>query len=183
MDDWRLEKSAGQCVKTGRAFELGESFYVVLYAEGDGFRRGEYSEAAWTGQPEDAFCFFKSRMPDAEPDKKKRLFVDDEALIDFFIRLEPEKELLRLQFRFVLALILMRKRLLKYEESRHDGEQEIWQVRLTRDKKLHDVVNPRLNDDEIQSVSRQLGEILHADQGPFIDDEIDGHDAASAGAT
>ena len=97
--------------------------------------------------------------------------MDDEVLIDFFIRLKDEQERTRLQFRFVLALILMRKRLVKYEETRTDGPTEIWRMRLMRDRTVHEVANPRLNDEEIEDVSRQLTAVLHSDAGEFVDED------------
>lgn len=171
MSDWKLERSAGRCVKTGREFAPGETYHVVLYQENEGLRREDYCEQAWTAPPEGAFCCFKTRKPDTQPDRKKRLFVDDEVLIDFFIRLKDEQERTRLQFRFVLALILMRKRLVKYEETRTDGPTEAWRMRLMRDQSAHWVVNPRLNDEEIEDVSRQLTAILHSDAGEFADED------------
>ena len=171
MSDWKLERSAGRCVKTGREFAPGETYHVVLYKENDGLRREDYSEQVWSDPPEGAFCCFKTRKPDTQPDKKKRLLVDDEVLIDFFIRLKDEQERSRLQFRFVLALILMRKRLVKYEQTRTDGPAEIWRMRLMRDRTVHEVVNPRLNDEEIEDVSRQLTAVLHSDAGEFVDED------------
>ena len=38
----------------------------------------------------------------------------------------------RIAFRFVLALILMRKRLLKYEETQSEDGMEIWRMRTVR---------------------------------------------------
>lgn len=168
MPDWRIERCAGECAKTGRQLAPGESYYVVLFEDGEGFRREDYSQEAWGKPPEGAFCCFKSRMP-AKAKEKKRLLVDDEVLVNFFIRLKDETEPVRQQFRFVLALILMRKRLLKYEQTRRQGEQEVWHMRLTKDRSEHSVVNPRLADDQIEQVSRQLGSILHADVGEFAD--------------
>ncbi len=164
MSDWKVQRSQGRCVKTGRGFAPGETYHVVLYCADDGLRREDYSEEAWTGPPEDAFCCFKTRKPEDQPDKKKkRLLVDDDVLVDFFLRLKDEQERTRLQFRFVLALILMRKRLVKYEDTREEGGKEIWEMRLTRDRSLHSVINPRLNEEEIQEVSRQLTSVLHSD--------------------
>lgn len=179
MQEWRIERTAGHCVKTGRVIAAGESYYVVLFEEGEGFRRQDYSQEAWSDPPAGAFCCFKSRMPTKEKDKKKRLLVDDDVLVDFFIRLKDEKQRLRLQFRFVLALILMRKRLLKYEQTRTEGEDEIWRMTLSKNRGVHDVLNPRLTDDEIEQVSRELGSILHADAGQFVDD-TDLHDSQPA---
>jgi len=161
VQDWKIQRTHGQCVKTGRTFDPGESFHVVLFREDDGFRREDYSEQAWGEPPEGAYCCFKSRMPAREPEGKKRLLVDDEVLVDFFLRLGDENDPARTQFRFVLGLILMRKRLLKYEETTSVAGREVWRMRLMRDRSIHDVQNPRLDDEEIENVTRQLSTILH----------------------
>jgi len=159
----------GTCVATGRAFQEGEEFYTVLFEDGDSFRRADYSLDAWQGPPEGSFCHFKSRVPIRE--KKRKLLVDDELLVNFFLRLSRETAPVRVRFRFVLALILMRKRLLKYQESvaEPDGE-EVWTMILPRDQSPHRVVNPKMTDDQIEGVSRELTAILHGDAGQWAEE-------------
>jgi hypothetical protein len=180
---WEVESASGQCSNSGKSLAEGEEFYAVLFDEGETFRRVDFSLDAWSGPPDGAYCFFKTRVPVKE--KKKRLLVDNELLVNFFARLADETELVRLQFRFVLALILMRKRLLKYDGTRKEGEIETWRMILVSDKSEHDVVNPRLTDDQIDGVSEQLTAILHGDMGEWAeraddgDAEEDGRDDAS----
>jgi len=161
--DWEIGCRTGVCASSGRAFEEGEEFYTVIFEDGASFRRIDFSLDAWEGTPDGAFCSFKTRVPVRA--KKRKLLVDDELLIDFFLRLEQEQdqELVRVQFRFVLALILMRKRLLRYEDSQVEPDGEVWRMTLMRDRSPHRVVNPRLNNDEIDRVSGQLSSILHSD--------------------
>ena len=169
MEQWDVARCAGVCVATGRELAEGEEHYAVLFEDGEGFRREEYALEAWDGPPPGAFCFFKSRVPVRE--KKKRLLVDDDVLINFFTRLADEQQESRVHFRFVLALILMRKRILRYEETEIVEGNELWLMRLVRDKDgpLHRVVNPQLNDAQIEQVSRELGAILHGDAGAWGD--------------
>lgn len=183
MEQWEVAKCGGVCAATGRTMEPGEEHWAVLFEDGESFRREDFSVEAWDGPPDGAFCFFKTRVPVKE--KKRRLLVDDEVLINFFTRLAGENEETRIHFRFVLALILMRKRLLKYEETDRSTEQEVWVMRLARDKEgpTHRVVNPRLNDEQIERVSRELGAILHGDvvsQEMAEIDELAAEDAAEA---
>lgn len=161
---WEVEAATGRCAATGRILEEGEEFYTVLFEQGESFTRLDYSLEVWQGPPEDAYCHFKTRVPIKE--KQKKVFVDDEVLVGFFERLADETEPVRVQFRFVLALILMRKRLLRYEGSTMQDGVEVWEMTLTRpgpDKSrgsLHRVVNPQLSDDQIEAVSRELSAIL-----------------------
>ncbi len=168
--DYRIEKAGGTCVKTGAEIVEGQAYYAVLFEDGESFRREAYCEDAWSGPPEGAYCHFKTRVPVKA--KKQRLLVDDDMLVEFFRRLKDEKELVRLQFRFVLALILMRKRLLKYEETEAGGDAEYWLMRVGKEEEIHRVLNPRLADEEIERVSKELGAILHGDV-KILDEEAE----------
>ena len=68
-----------------------------------------------------------------------------------------------MNFRFVLGLILMRKRRIVYESTRQDEAGEIWSVRFKGKEELMDLVNPRLDEQQVGEVSSQLGEILNGD--------------------
>ena len=104
-------------------------------------------------------AYWKTTMPRAEA--KKKIFVDDEVLCSLFERLAEVIEIPKLNFRFVLGLILMRKRMLVYEDSRKDGDREIWTMRFRgREDKL-DMINPHLTEEQMIEVSGQLGEILN----------------------
>ena len=167
MIEWDIQRATGVCSLTGRTLAEGEEFYAVLFEDGASFRREDYSRDAWRGAPAGVFCFFRSRVPFKA--QKKRLLIDDDALTDFFLRLAGEAELLRVEFRFVLALILMRKRRIKYEETIRSEGREVWRVKLVRDGLIYDVANPGLTEDRIANVSRELSAILHSDMGEFAD--------------
>jgi hypothetical protein len=137
----------------------------VLIEAGDSFTRVDYSVQAWQGPPENASCFFKTRVPAKE--QRKKMLVNNELLTSFFERLGDETKPVRLQFRFVLALILMRKRLLRYESSAVDDGVEVWRMTIARDQTSHRVINPQLTDEQIEGVSRQLSAILHSDMGEW----------------
>jgi hypothetical protein len=160
MVDFDIAKAAGTCSMTGRGIEPGERFYTAVFESPEGFERRDFSEAAWQGPPEGSLCHFQTRMP--SKDAPRRLFVGDEALIGFFTRLGETVDPAKLRFRFVLSLILLRKRILKYERTLRDGPREVWRMRLVRDKSLHDVENPSLTDEQIEALTGELGAILAA---------------------
>lgn len=164
---WQVQPITGVCSVSGRKLEEGEEFYTVLIEDGDSFRRADCCVDSWEGPPEGSFCFFKTRIPVKE--KRKKLLVDNDLLVNFFTRLADETELVRLQFRFVLALILMRKRVLRYNETQRENGEEIWDMTLISDQSTHRVVNPRLTDDQIEGVSAQLTAILHGDMGEWAE--------------
>src|SRR5205085_4590954 len=122
-----------------------------------GFERLDITLDAWpTFDRAEIIGFWQTVMP--QPDQKKKVFVDDQVLADVFERLANTSEPAKLNFRFVLGLILMRKRLIVYESSRMEGDREIWTVRVKgRDDRL-DLLNPRLGEQEVLEVSQQLSE-------------------------
>jgi hypothetical protein len=157
---WEVEKPTNRCSLTGRSFEEGEEFCSALFEVEGSFRRVDYSPEAWSGPPEGCFCHFRTRVPVRK--KQQKLLVDDAALVSFFLRLGDEQELVRVQFRFVLALILMRKRRLKYEASEIEAGVERWRMTLLPERSEHHVTNPRMGDEEIAGVSRELTAILQS---------------------
>jgi hypothetical protein len=87
--------------------------------------------------------------------------VDDGVLCELFERLASTTEPAKLNFRFVLGLILMRKRMIVYEDTRQEEGKEIWSVRFKgRDDRLN-LLNPKLDEQQVMEVSQQLGEILN----------------------
>lgn len=169
MSEWDVARPTGRCAVSGRELAEGEEFYAVLFDRGGQFQRCDYALAHWQGLPPDAFCFWRSRVPRRH--RKRRLLVDDAVLVDLFNRLADHDEPIKIQFRFLLALILMRKRLLKYEETVRQAGQELWLMRLKGQDQPQRVMNPQLGEDEIEQVSQQLGAILNEDVTAWIASE------------
>jgi hypothetical protein len=150
----------------------GEHYYAVVFERDGVLERADYSLECWEGPPAGAFCSWRARIPERK--ERKRQFVDDEVLVDFFERLAGESEEAKVQFRFVLTLILMRKRLVKYvREIERDGARW-WVVRLMgrfkpadEEEATHRVLNPELDEQQIEEVSRRLGVILTGDFSDF----------------
>ena len=161
MDEWEINKPLGQCCGTGRKIDYGEEYFGALVETGEGLQRMDFCADYWESEKPDVFCYWRSRLP--HPDQKKQIFVDDDMLLAFFERLEKETEQEKVNFRFVLALILMRKRRLKYDATRIEDAKEIWRLRITGEKQFIEVINPHLDEEQIEQLSSQIGQILQTD--------------------
>lgn len=161
MSEWDINKPLGQCFGTSREIEPGEEYFGALVRTEEGLQRRDFCADYWESEKPDVFCYWKTKLP--HPNQKKQLFVDDQMLMAFFERLEKETEPEKVNFRFVLALILMRKRILKYDDTRIDDGREIWRLRIVGDKQIAEVVNPHLDEEQIEELSSQIGEILQTD--------------------
>ncbi len=132
---------------------------------------GKRPETVPEGEPLTTFSFWKTLIPTAQ--QKKKLLVDDSVLVDVFTRIEGRNEPQEVRFRFVLGLILMRKRLLRYEGVDEAATAaatpalpgapppEVWRMvpRGFPDQIVH-VINPHLTAEQITEVSGQLSAIL-----------------------
>src|SRR5690606_6208297 len=128
---------------TGRTLEPGEVYYAALVdlpaeagqpADALGIQRVDVSLEAWDEgyRPDHLFSYWKSTVP--QPNEKKKLFVDDTVLMNLLVRLADAAVTQRIAFRYLLDMILMRKKLIRYVGSERrtaevDGqpvEQERW---------------------------------------------------------
>lgn len=202
-----VEKPTGVCAVTGRTLEPGETYFATLIelsanqqaeaarkarqtksahqaaAGALGLRRLDFSAEAWEQghRPERLFSYWKTTV--AQPsEKKKSLLVDNAVLLNLLHRLEDTDQLDRLRFRYVLALILMRKRMIRYDgstqrEATIEGETKtasFWQFTPKLDpakgpmgkwdeSQTIEVLDPGLDETQIQDVTAQLGEILETE--------------------
>jgi len=162
--DWDITvKPTGRCCRCQKEFTPQQEYFAALTEQAQGFARSDFCAACWDQQcAEGYFSFWKSRIP--SPKEKKKLLVDDAVLVDFFRRLADTDEQAKLSFRFILALILMRKRILKYEGSQRDqAGREVWRMKLAKSDQVHRVVNPNLDDRQLQQLRDQLNVILAGD--------------------
>ena len=183
---YQIQRATGVCAFTNRSLEPGEIYIATLVdaplpegqkpAKDDpGFVRMDICIEAWEEgkRPQNLFSFWKTTV--AHPSKKKKLFVDNSVLFNLLLRLADETQPQRQAFRFVIALILMRKKLLRYDKSaKLDKGMEVWtmtpKLDMTKghmgkwdEKNKLSVIDPHLDDDQIQQVSDQLGQILEAE--------------------
>jgi len=157
---YEVARPMGKCAVTGRVINPDEKFMAALRETPAGFERVDVSIEAWGDfDKKDLIGYWQTVMPKAET--KKKVFVDDEVLCGLFERLKEVVEPAKVNFRFVLGLILMRKRLLQYENTRREGEREIWAMRFRGREDQLEMENPRLDEQQVAEVSQQLGQILN----------------------
>lgn len=131
---YEIGRSTGVCAATGRELSPGEPIVVALVErEGaEGFDRVEFGAESWDGPRRMSdgrriFAHWKTVVN--EPNSKARLLIDDESLIDMFDQLcegagEEGEARSRAALRYLLALVLCRKKLLVMDGARgeRDGE-------------------------------------------------------------
>jgi hypothetical protein len=159
---YSVAKSHGICHGCQQTIAVGDKFTTALKDSPAALERLDYCPACWEkADHTDLLGYWQTMMPLSTA--KKPLFVNDDVLCELFERLSDVSEPAKLNFRFVLGLILMRKRRLVYESTRLDETREIWIMRFRGKEEKLELLNPKLSEEQVGEVSGQLGEILNAD--------------------
>ena len=86
--------------------------------------------------------------------------INDELLVDCFEHLGAATEPGQRNFRYVVALLLMRKKRFKFEDVRKHGYQEFILLRDVKSGARHEVPDPRLTDAEMTAVQDEVFRVL-----------------------
>jgi hypothetical protein len=163
--DYKIDASPHKCQKCGHVFAVGEEYFsaVIETQEEDRLARQNFCAACWGGEPVAYFSFWKTHVPEpaAANDHGPRL-VDMGRLLQLFEHLADAPDPQALRFRYVLALVLMRKRRLKVLETRRlpGGRGEELTLREPGTDRRHIVACPNVTEEEIRSVADRLRDIL-----------------------
>ena len=162
-NDWPIKHRADACAITNRPFASGEQFYTLLFREGNGYRREDLSEEAWSTRNENIrpFSFWKTRYepPPAAP---------PEALAK-----ENAEELLRRLLAenaqpnacYVLAVMLERKRILKQIKSEQTENGPVLIYEHAKNGDVFIVPDVQLRLDELEAVQNEVATLLKSTQG------------------
>ena len=160
--EYEIQNASGCCGKCGRELAGGEEFTAALFEAEDGFRRQDLCMSCLQAAGDEvtgAYSVWQSRVP--TPEQPKNRFVGDEVLIDFFEKLRDSEEATKINFRFVLALMLMRKKLLVYDGSRRDDDGgEVWTMHFRKQDTPVEVIHPEMGPGQIAAVTAELGSIF-----------------------
>lgn len=163
--EYKIGTSSRSCQACGREFGIGDEYFsaVVETDEEDRLARQDFCPACWQGGAGAFFSFWKTRIPEPEaPDRRGPALVDLGRLMQLFEHLAESPDEQAQRFRYVLALVLMRKRRLRLADSRRlrGGRGEVLTLREPGTDRQHVVEAPGITDDEIRSVADRLREIL-----------------------
>ncbi|MFO0935932.1 MAG: hypothetical protein U0798_05380 [Gemmataceae bacterium] len=157
--DYEIQGSTRVCAASGRELKPGDRFCAVL-TESDGrFVRTDYAVDHWPGPPDKAIAYWSGRVPAA--DRPQKPVINDELLLDCFQRLSDAVEPNQLRFRYVVALLLMRRKRMKFEDAKRDAaDRDVLVIRDTRGGERFEIVDPRMTDAEMVDVQNEVFQML-----------------------
>ena len=116
LGEYKVSRCTRQCHHLKRPLREGEWYYSVVVESGEDFVRQDYAAESWSEPPKGAVGWWKCRMPTS--DEKKMVLAPIEVLTDLLRQMgnQPEKA----KSRYLLALMLMRKRVIRPLETEED---------------------------------------------------------------
>ncbi|MEL7473160.1 MAG: hypothetical protein AAGK04_07575 [Planctomycetota bacterium] len=162
---YEITRADGVCAATGETLRPGDPIVVTLIEREDEgvLQRLEYKLDAWdasagTKAPTGVFASWRTVRPD--PSAKPDPLIDAGSLMELFESLGGAEDTRRQVFRYVLALLLIRKKKLEYLGAA-DG---VLRVRERGPKdapsETQHVVNPGMDDDAVAAAIEQLSQVM-----------------------
>lgn len=130
MSDWRIHRREVLCGACQRPFQDGETLYSLLHLESEPLRREDRCERCFVDPGELAGVLFWRTHHVA--DGSRRLAVDFDAIEELFVALESRKDPRSMELRYLLTLLLLRKKRLKLVGVRRGEAGETMCVRRPR---------------------------------------------------
>lgn len=166
---YSISRPTGTCAATGRALAVGDRFVAVLAErpETPGFERLDFSQEAWESgarpaAPLSVFATWRAVLVPTDQ-KKKAIALSDEELLDLFEQLGAAEDARRKAFRYMLTLILVRRRVLRLEASR-PGKLLVKPRGSTLPDPI-EVEDPGTSEEIIAGAIEELGRIIDVDAG------------------
>ncbi len=164
---YQITRPAGLCAISQKPILPGHPFHALLKESGGLFVRLDVLPEYWADADKSGLlASWQTVMPASNAPKK--VFVDDAILLQLLINLEGTEDPAKLRFRFVLTLLLMRKRLVKHDRTHQTPAGAVWSVRprgSQPDAAPLEVLDPKLNETDLADLGLQLQEILASDGG------------------
>ena len=167
---WSIKARAHQCALTEVKFEDQQEFYTAIFPDPDpetsGYLRMDFSLDAWKDRPEELlkpFSFWKNTY-EASVAEQKVVVVTKESAEQLLSRLIEEDQEHTENARYILAVMLERKKLLK-ETDKQPTPNGILRIYVHRKNGgIYIVLDPNIPLDQVERVQKEVSELLDRDE-------------------
>ena len=160
MIDFDVQRFTRRCAASGRELRAGETYFSVLKREGSEMIRLDYAADAWNGAPDDAIGVWKGRIPD--PSSTKVHWAPNDVMLDYLEKLEADPS--RIDTRYVLALLLLRRRVLRWDDTEETERHRVMVMDCPRKEKQYRIIEAGPSPERVQTIQAELAQLLFADQ-------------------
>ena len=163
--NWNIKSRSHQCFATGEKFTDGEAIVATIFPDPedvDRFERHDFSERGWADRPDSEPSPFSSwhTTYEAPVKEEKPEVVEKESAESLLRRLVEEDEPHTENTRFILAIMLERKKQLKQIEVNHTGHSRLLIYEHDKSGEVFIVKDPELKLDEVDQVQQEVSDLL-----------------------
>jgi hypothetical protein len=158
--EFEIQRCTRHCFATGRELAPDEVFYSVLVDEKGQTVRHDYSSEAWQGPPSPSLGWWKSRMPGRTG--RKVNWAPSDVMLEYFEELADKPE--QFDVRYVLALLMIRRRIVRLEETKPADEgREMLCLYCARREKNYEVLTVVPDEARAKQIQEELAALLVAE--------------------
>jgi len=154
--DFEVTHCSRQCAATGRTFAPGETYFSTLHIEQGAPVRRDYAAGEWRGPAEGAIAWWKARV---DNDSSKPKLAPQDVLLNLFAELADRPD--EAEFRYVLGLLLIRRRIVKLDETRRDAAGELLILDCPRRNEQYELRVATPDPERTQQLQQRLVELLY----------------------
>ncbi len=171
-EPWSIKSRARECTESGDAFQSGQKIRAAIFPdpESSGYLRKDYTIEAWgnrEGEENPFSCWITTYEPPVTEEKAEDVVEDDpETLLK---RLVEEEEEHTENARYILAVMLERKKLLRETDTQEipSGILRIYEHRKSGD--VYIIKDPQISLTDVDRVQEEVRQLL--DPSTTVDDE------------
>jgi len=157
MLDFEIQRCSRRCAATERELKDGEVCFSVLVPEGGAVVRHDYSREAWQGPPENALGWWQTTVVD--PSAGRPQWAPGDVMLHYFERLFDDPA--AADARYVLALLLVRRRILRVESTEgDDADPNVLHLYCSRTEARYQVPEVMPTAERAAEIQQQLAELL-----------------------
>jgi hypothetical protein len=187
-ENWNIRSRSHTCEQTGEAFADGETFYTALFEDpktGELVRQ-DYSVASWEAVRSELrpFSFWKS-VYEAPHHEAKPEVTEKEGAEALLRRLIEEDAAGTENTRYILAVMLERKRILKQTATRETDDANFLIYEHPKSGEVYIIRDPELRLDQVEAVQREVSLLLgYGGHAPAAEETTpEGNEASAAETT
>ena len=166
MLDFDVKRCTRKCATSGRDLNPGETIYSTLVADGGEVKRLDYAAEEWQGPSEGVISWWQFTIPDNQGAKVQ--WAPSDVIRKYFKALAERDD--NHDKRYILALLMVRRRMMRLEESEKDeqgAERLVLYCPKDEQEYFAPIVEPTA--ERARVIQDELAELLFSGGGAIVD--------------
>jgi len=161
MTEWDIQSRADACTACQRPFADKEAYHTLLSLDAAGYARRDLCATCFAGATRDGVISYwqgEYKLPPPPPPEAIQKETAETLLRKLVESTDPSHE----SARYILAVMLERKRILKHRDTVHeDSGAELLVYEHARTGESFTIPDPKLRLDQLAQVQEEVSALLH----------------------